>query len=369
MLGRLTSQICNLYRLKTVFQVYDNAFSILKVRFLKGETNASLHDLRGNRVVIRVTRDNVERIIKLGEMLARFQVRYQVRNCEIMCNPCPRITCALSPDFTSEELEYLASLFLLRTYNADVVKFDDNNYLVTDIEGLKWIVRKTSSILLRYDSLFGPLLSCYQEPREYEWFSKILHEGSTFVDVGANVGGYSVRAWNMGAKVIAIEPDPDNYCVLKLNLELNQCSDTCVLNIAAGIREEVRELYYSISGHPAGYSLLDARSSGKVKCSVEVKPLDLIIPPLLSNQCVDLLKIDVEGVEADVINGALDLLKCTRYLIVEVIPSTKSRLLEVLDLLKPLGFKPIDKVCRLSLYCDLLLGKPARAQIKRKHAY
>lgn len=75
------------------------------------------------------------------------------------------------------------------------------------------------------------------------------------------------------------------------------------------------------------------------------------------NDCVDLLKIDVEGVESEVINGAQNLLKNTRYLIVKVIPSKKSRMFEVLDLLKPSGFKLIDKVCRLSLYCDLFLGK------------
>jgi len=353
----LRSLKSKLYRLRSMFKVYDNVLSILKVYFLGGETNALLHDLRGNRLFIKVSKANVERIINLGITLARFQVRYEVRDYEIICKPCPGIIRILSPDFTSEELDFLSSLFLLGKYVADVVRFDDNHYLVTDIDGVKWIVRRASPIFLRYDALFGPLLSCHQEPREYEWFSNALHEGGTFVDVGANVGGYSVRASKIGARVIAVEPDPDNYRVLKLNLELNQCIDAYVLNIAAGRREEVRELYESSDGAPAGYSLLQAKSSGKVKCSVEVKPLDVTIPPLLNNERIDLLKIDVEGVEAEVIKGALDLLKSTRYMIVEVIPSTKSRMLEVLDLLRPLGFKLIDKVCRLSLYCDLFLGK------------
>ena len=304
-----------------------------------------------------MSKDNKEKIIRLGRILSRFQVRYEVRDYEIRCNPLRGIIRALSPDYISEELDYLSSLFLLDKYVAGIVRFDDNHYLVTDTDGVKWIVRRASPILLRCDALFGPLLPCYQEPREYEWFSNALHEGDAFVDVGANVGGYSVRACKIGARVIAVEPDPDNYRVLKLNLELNQCIDAYVLNIAAGRREEVRELYEGSSGAPASYSLLQAKSSGKVKCSVEVKPLDVTIPPLLNNKRVDLLKIDVEGVEAEVIKGALDLLKSTRYIIVEVIPSTKSRMLEVLDLLRPLGFKLIDKVCRLSLYCDLFLSK------------
>lgn len=310
-----------------------------------------------------MSKDHVKKIIRLGRILSRFQVRFEVGDYEIRCNPLGGIIKAISPDFISEELDFLSSLFLLDKYVSGIVRFDDNHYLVTDIDGVKWIVRRASPILLRCDAVFGPLLSCYQEPREYKWFSNALHEGSTFIDVGANVGGYSVRACKIGARVIAVEPDPDNYRVLKLNLKLNQCIDAHALNIAAGSREEIRELYEGRKGAPAGYSLQQARRGGKVKCSVDVKPLDVAIPPLLINERVDLLKIDVEGVEAEVIKGALDLLKRTRYVIVEVIPSTKFRMREMLDILKLQGFKLIDKVCRiarkrpLSFYCDLFLGK------------
>ena len=310
-----------------------------------------------------MSKNNVERIIRLGTILARFQVRHEVRNFEIICNPFRYVIKFLDPDFTSEELDFLSSLFLLDKYVSGIVRFDDNHYLVTDIDDVKWIVRRTSPIILRFDAVFGPLLPCYQEPREYEWFSKALHKEDTFVDVGANVGGYSVRACKIGARVIALEPDPDNYRILKLNLELNQCTNAHVLRIAAGRKEEVHELYEASSGAPASYTLLQNMSSGEVKCYVNVKPLDVAIPPSLNNEHVDLLKIDVEGVEAEVIKGALNLLKRTRYVIVEVIPSTKYRMLEMLGLLKPQGFKLIDKICRiarkrpLSFYCDLFLGK------------
>jgi hypothetical protein len=86
---------------------------------------------------------------------------------------------------------------------------------------------------------------------------------------------------------------------------------------------------------------------------------------LLSNEWIDLLKIDVEGFEVEVIKGALNLLNRTRHLIVEVIPCTDSKIVEVLTLLRPLGFRLIDKVCRYYrsqengklIYCDLFLGK------------
>jgi FkbM family methyltransferase len=354
-----------LHSLRNISEVYDNWLGILRVYFLGGETNASLHDSKGNKLLFNVSKHNIKRIISLGRILAESQIRYEVRDNKIRCSFCPFMITTLSPELSAEELDSLRFGCLLGKYTTDFARFDDNHYLVTDIDGVKWILRKASPITLRYDSLFGPLLPYYQEPREYEWFFSTLRKGDTFVDVGANVGGYSVRASRIGAKVIAVEPDPDNYRVLKLDLELNQCINAHVLNIAAGRKEEVRDLYAGSDCAPAGYSLLQPKRGGEVKCSVNVKPLDIAIPPLLNNEQVDLLKIDVEGVEAEVIKGAFGLLKRTRYIIIEVIPGIKPKISEMLDLLKPLGFRLIDKVCRkiertadkqLS-YCDLFLGK------------
>jgi len=342
--------------LRSIFQVYDNRFGILRVYFLGGETIASLHDLRDGRLPVKVSKDNVERIISLGEILAKFQDRYEVRNDEIRCLPFHNMIKTLRPDFTTKELYLLRVLYSLSEYVTGVVRFNDGHYLATDINGVKWILRRASPTSLRDDALFGPLLSYYQEPREYKWFTNALHGDGTFVDVGANVGGYSVRACKIGVRVIAVEPDPDNYRVLKLNLELNQCTNAHVLNIAAGNKEEARQLYKGDEGAPSGYTLEQGEDIREVKCSVETKPLDAAIPPLLSDEWVDLLKIDVEGFEVEVIKGASNLLKRTRYVIVEVIPRTKSKILEVLNLLKPLGFKLIDKACRQP-YCNLFLRK------------
>jgi len=346
-----------LYSLRSICQVCDNWLGILRVYFVGGETGASLHDLRGGRLLVKVSKDNVERIISLSRILAQLKDRYQVSNDGVRCQLCHNMIETLSPSFATEELNSLWVLFTLSKYPNGIVEFNHNHYLVVDLNGVRWIIRRNSPTSLSDDALFGPLLPQYQEPREYEWFSNALHGGGTFVDVGANVGGYSVRACKTGARVIAVEPDPDNYSVLKLNLELNQCTNAHVLNIAAGSREEVRQLYKGEKGHPSGYTLKQGHGVREIKCPIEVKPLDVAIPPLLGDEWVNLLKIDVEGFEVEVIKGASDLLKRTHYVIVEVIPSTKSKMLEVLDLLRHARFKLIDKVYRRSLYCDLFLGK------------
>jgi FkbM family methyltransferase len=299
----------------------------------------------------------VGKIIRLGRILANFKGVYEVKNSELRCKY-GSIVKTLKSDFTDKELNLLWVFCLLSKYATKVDRFNDKHFLVIDINGIKWIIRRTPPISLTDDVLFGPLLSYYQEPTECEWFAHALcGSRGTFVDVGANVGGYSVRACKMGVKVIAVEPDPDNYSILKLNLKLNHCTNACTLNLAAGSREEVRELYEDDESAPAGYTLERGGGAKKVKCYVEVKPLDVAILPLLRDERVNLLKVDVEGFEVEVIKGALELLKRTNYVIVEVIPSIKPKILEVLNLLGRLGFRLIDKICRHSLYCDLFLRR------------
>jgi len=347
----LRSLRSKLFSLKSIFQVYDNWLGILKVYLLGGETRAFLNDLHGGRLPIKVSKDNVGRIISVSNVLVKFKdLGYEVRNDETMC----KIIKTLTHDYTKEELSLLWVLRVLSVYVTGIVNFDDNYNLLTDVDGVKWIVRKASPVSLWGDALFGPLLKYYQEPEEYGWLSKALHDGGVFVDVGANVGGFSVRACKIGARVIAVEPSPDNFQVLKLNLELNQCINANALNIAAGRREEIRELFGDSS--TVGYSLIQGEEKA-VRGLVEVKPLDVAIPALLGDEWVDLLKVDVEGSEVEVIKSASDLLKRTRYIIVEVIPGTKVKIRQMLDLLASLGFVLIDKICRQSLYCDLFLRR------------
>jgi FkbM family methyltransferase len=72
------------------------------------------------------------------------------------------------------------------------------------------------------------------EAHEYnQWFLNSIRRGQLIVDLGAYVGGYSVRASKLGAEVISIEPDKKNFSILRRNIELNKCSTIHVINLAA----------------------------------------------------------------------------------------------------------------------------------------
>jgi FkbM family methyltransferase len=115
-----------------------------------------------------------------------------------------------------------------------------------------------------------------------------------FVDVGANVGGYSVRAAAKGMKVIAFEPNPDNFLLLKRNAEINHVS--------------LDQLQYAL-GPSDGHARLVlngglSRISPDEGITVEMRTLDSFSLP-----AVNLVKIDVESYELEVLQGARKTLK------------------------------------------------------------
>lgn len=131
-----------------------------------------------------------------------------------------------------------------------------------------------------------------------------LRTEDTFVDVGANIGVYSVLASGIsGAKSLSFEPIPSTFANLKRNMHYNNLQDRSELfNLGVGDKEET--LIFSNALDAINHVINENDFSGPVT-HVPVNSLD----NLLLNKNVNLLKIDVEGFEANVINGASETLK------------------------------------------------------------
>jgi FkbM family methyltransferase len=145
------------------------------------------------------------------------------------------------------------------------------------------------------------------EPETFKFIMKQIKNCKVFVDVGANVGGYSIRAAKY-CKVYAIEPLPRNYKILKINEKLNKVK-IISFNIAAGNKNDKVKLYYE----PGAWGLPSLKHKQKNFIEVEMKPLDEII----NEESIDLIKIDVEGAEDQVLEGARNCLKRTKMVIIE----------------------------------------------------
>lgn len=156
--------------------------------------------------------------------------------------------------------------------------------------------------LLVGPGMTGATGNLYCGLHEFEDMSLVLHglrSGDLFVDVGANVGAYAVLASaSVDARTIAIEPAPRAYRVLNDNIRLNDISDR-VTTHNVGIGREPGRLRFTDDLDTVNHVVVD----GEIVNScivVEIHPLDA----LLGDVSPVMLKIDVEGYEAEVLAGA-----------------------------------------------------------------
>lgn len=144
------------------------------------------------------------------------------------------------------------------------------------------------------------------------WLDSI-NEGDLVIDIGANIGWYSKIARMKGAEVIAFEPDPRNFEILKLN-----CPDCILLNYAVGDSSEDLHLTYSSAGNYG--DTRPSNNNGSIK--VKQTRLDDIINDTLKNPKA--IKIDVQGWEPYVISGGkktFESLKKGSLVLLEFCPS------------------------------------------------
>lgn len=150
--------------------------------------------------------------------------------------------------------------------------------------------------------------------------AKFLHPGMTFLDVGANVGLFSIigsRLVGSRGVVHSFEPDPRNFCRLVRNVAVNNVSNV-ILNRMALMEKEgpiaLRMLaedgwgLYSSVGEPLIGAAKPRDLSGKtVTRLVTSSTLDTYVHEKKMKR-VDLVKIDVEGTELSVLKGGEQLL-------------------------------------------------------------
>jgi FkbM family methyltransferase len=203
---------------------------------------------------------------------------------------------------------------------------------------------KTTFLLFNIGDIISPSLS--DEPGTFKFIMKQIKVSKVFIDVGANVGGYSIRAAKY-CKVYAIEPLPRNYKILKINEKLNNVKINS-FNIAAGNKNGKVKLYYKI-GDWGGPSI---KRELNEFIEVEMKPLDEII----NEESIDLIKIDVEGAEDLVLEGARNCLRRTKMVIIE---KNKESFPNAYKILKEEGFRPKEILDR----CNILFIKNENIEI------
>jgi FkbM family methyltransferase len=133
----------------------------------------------------------------------------------------------------------------------------------------------------------------------------VLQPGDLFVDVGANVGVYTIlAAKNVGADVISIEPIPSTFQKLQRNVEVNGVSAK-VESMCKGVGEKPGTLRFLATVDSMNHVLYPNDTAAESETvEVPVGTLDQFV----GHRNPVMLKIDVEGYEWPVFNGAKSLL-------------------------------------------------------------
>jgi FkbM family methyltransferase len=225
---------------------------------------------------------------------------------------------------TLEEYEKLVPACHVAHDGVDVAYYTPNSFL-------KW----------RADSLFS------KEPCTIEWIAE-FRRGEVLVDVGANVGMYTVwAAKTRGVRVYAFEPEAQNYSILNQNLVMNglggQVTAYCAaLSDAAGFSElHLATLQAGGSCHQLGERVDYKHEPMQPKFSqgcISARLDDLVREGIVAQP--DHLKIDVDGFEPKVVAGAAQVLRNAklRSVLVEINQNLPDHM-EVVAELGRLGFR------------------------------
>lgn len=137
------------------------------------------------------------------------------------------------------------------------------------------------------------------EFEEMSFFLHLLRPGDLFVDVGANIGSYSILAAAVGAEVLSFEPLPQTFAALVDNVRLNQL-ERLVDARNEGLGSSAGVLTFTADLDTANHVVPEHAVYPGVTRRVSVSALDTA----LGGRAPVAIKFDVEGYEAEVLRGA-----------------------------------------------------------------
>ena len=144
------------------------------------------------------------------------------------------------------------------------------------------------------------------EPYETKLILRQLKSNQVVIDVGANIGYYTILIADKVKRVYALEPDKTNFEILKKNILANNLKNVVAIRAAAGSKKSRLNLYKSKEnlGDHKLYKIPLVPPERDVSPFEEREKVKVIKLDELVKEQVDLIKIDTQGWEPEVVAGA-----------------------------------------------------------------
>jgi len=174
--------------------------------------------------------------------------------------------------------------------------------------------------------------------KSYHTYIDKINQGSAIIDIGANIGVFSIFAakkLNGDCKIFAFEPFEDNFRILSDNIKLNSVSDCIIPQNIAVASSNGESILFIDEADNAMHSLI---SKGTKKVAVKTISLSTIFADNKINSC-GFLKVDCEGAEYDILlNTPPDILNKINIISIEYHKAAGHNHNELVSLLKSNGF-------------------------------
>jgi FkbM family methyltransferase len=158
-----------------------------------------------------------------------------------------------------------------------------------------------------HDSLQLSIHKVY-EPAETRFFGEHVKEGMVILDVGANIGYYTLqfaRAAGAKGRVYAFEPDPENFKLLQKNVQLNGYTNVILIPKAVSDVTGTLKLYSSPE-NKGDHKIYD---SGEARQPINIESTRLDDYFEAQKTPVDLIKMDIQGAEYRALLGTQGVLR------------------------------------------------------------
>jgi FkbM family methyltransferase len=174
-------------------------------------------------------------------------------------------------------------------------------------------------------------------------FDRVENKG-VFVDIGANVGIYSLSASQVFNKVYSFEPSSATFHLLKQNIILNKSDNITAMNMALSNTIGVVDLHHNPLNNGGASLNKPGNDTIRKHADYDWSRTESVKVDKLDNVCsnidgrIDLIKIDVEGRDISVIKGGLEIIKLHNPLIYVEVSGDYEKVVEIIDLLPPTYF-------------------------------